>query len=414
MKKKKKKNLKFYFSLLLILILVSLAGAGGYIYYNLSNLSKKSTNSEKILKPIEVNKKTDSVNILVMGVDIGTVGSKNASDPKRTDTMILMHYNPKEKKATLVSIPRDTMVRIDGKRQKINAAHAISGVKGAIDAVQELLNTTVNYYAKVDYSGFREVIDSMGGIDMKINNKMDYDDDTQNLHIHFKKGETVHLDGKKAEEFFRWRKNNDGTGLAEGDIGRIQNQHIFIQKVIQKLKSPTNIPKIPGIVSTITKYVETNMDADSILAYGYDMLKIDKDNIKTYTLQGAPKYVGGISYFVYDKNKNKEVLSELRKNDTDNSNVADKSSLKVSILNGTGVNGLAKKVGEKVKSEGYSDIEVGNTKKTKTSKIILYGIDADKVDSIKQNLNIDNVQTNSRGESKVDIKIIIGKDYLNK
>jgi anionic cell wall polymer biosynthesis LytR-Cps2A-Psr (LCP) family protein len=71
---------------------------------------------------------------------------------------------------------------------------------------------------------------------MEISSNMNYDDDSQNLHIHFEKGETVHLDGEKAEEFFRWRKNNNGTGLAEGDLGRIENQHMFIEKVIDKLK----------------------------------------------------------------------------------------------------------------------------------------------------------------------------------
>ena len=65
---------------------------------------------------------------------------------------------------------------------------------------------------------------------MYIERDMDYDDDAQDLHINFKAGETVHLDGKKAEEFFRWRKNNDGTGFADGDLGRIRNQQAFIER----------------------------------------------------------------------------------------------------------------------------------------------------------------------------------------
>ncbi len=141
-----------------------------------------------------------------MGVDIGDPNSKEASDPKRTDTMLVVNYNPKTKEINIVSVPRDTRVTVNGKKMKINSAHAVNGVNGAIDAVENLLGIEINNYVKVDYEGFRKIIDAIGGVEMEITRNMNYDDPSQNLHIHFQKGTTVHLDGKKAEEFLDGEK----------------------------------------------------------------------------------------------------------------------------------------------------------------------------------------------------------------
>jgi LCP family protein required for cell wall assembly len=222
-----------------------------------------------------------------------------------------MNYNPKTSDINIVSIPRDTLIEINNKNRKINEAHAIGGVGYLIDAAEKLLDVKINYYSKLDYQGFRKIIDTIGPIEMKINRKMDYDDAAQNLHIHFNKGETVKLDGEKAEEFFRWRKNNDGTGLVLGDLDRIENQHLFVQKVIDKFKSPIIVAKMPAVLSTISKYVETNMRPEDIVKYGYLFAKTDKNNISMSTLRGDTEYIQGISYVVYDEKQNTDILNKL-------------------------------------------------------------------------------------------------------
>lgn len=307
---KNKKKYKTIFLTVLTLLVFIIVGTAGYFYYCVSKLNSNSAQSSNV--PIIKPESNSNVNILIMGVDIGTVGNTTSNNPTRTDTMILFNYNPTEKKAAFVSIPRDTLVRFNNKNHKINEVHAIGGVNDSIKAVENLLGVDVNYYGQLNYAGFRKVIDAIGGIDMPIEQNMDYDDGTQNLHIHFKKGETVHLDGEKAEEFFRWRKNNNGTGLATGDLGRIDNQHIFMQKVFEKIKSPSTIIKIPSILSTITNNAETNIDGDSLLKYGYDFSQISKDNITTTTLAGEAKYIRGVSYFIYDKNKNAQLINQLK------------------------------------------------------------------------------------------------------
>jgi polyisoprenyl-teichoic acid--peptidoglycan teichoic acid transferase len=291
-----------------LVICIGLASIG-YLYNFLQQLSGSKSNKAENIKPIAV-KKDEPVNILAMGVDVGIAGSSN-DNAKRTDTILVMNYNPKLEEVNVISIPRDTLIVMNEKYKKINEAHVIGGPAYLIDAVEKLLDIKVNYYGKIDYAGFRKMIDTIGPIEVKINNKMDYDDPTQNLHIHFKKGEIVQLDGKKAEEFFRWRKNNDGTGLSDGDLGRIENQHLFISKVAEKFKSPSIIPKIPSILSVIPSYAESNMSAEDIIKYGYLFSKIDKSKIRFSTIKGDAQYISGISYLIYDEKKNKDILAKL-------------------------------------------------------------------------------------------------------
>ena len=246
----------------LVAIIVLVFG-GIYLYLTGFNNTAVSLSSGLSSDDVKIQSDSKSRNILIMGVDVGTAGSTNVNDPKRTDTMILVHYNAVDKKVSLISVPRDTLAVVNGRNQKINAAHAIGGVNYAVAAVEKLVGVKIDYYAKINYKGFDELIDAIGGVDINITRKMDYDDPTQDLSIHFNKG-LVHLDGKKAEEFFRWRKNSDGSGLANGDLGRIENQHIFITKVMEKVKSPLVIFKISSILTAVKSAIETNMDANEL------------------------------------------------------------------------------------------------------------------------------------------------------
>ena len=224
---------------LTIVILIVLCGI--YLFSFISSLNNNNVISG--VKP----KVNETVNILLLGMDIGDVENASNTSARRTDTMMLLNYNPRTDNIKIVSIPRDTLIEVknahDGNGNyipywKINAAYALGGEQEVIEQVESLLDITVNYLVEIDYAAFRNLIDAVGGVEMYIDRDMYYDDDAQDLHIHFNKGETVLLDGQKAEEFFRWRKNNDGTGLADGDLGRIKNQQKFISALIEKCTNP--------------------------------------------------------------------------------------------------------------------------------------------------------------------------------
>ncbi len=355
----------------------------------------------------------ESVNILLIGTDIGNVNQVDNQADKRTDTIMVLNYNPQNKNLHIVSIPRDTLINVNGKNAKINSAYEIGGYSKIKSEVENLLDININYMVKIDYTAFDEIIDAIGGVDMKIDRNMIYDDPVQNLHINFKAGETVDLDGKKAEEFFRWRENNDGSGFANGDLDRIENQHKFISKVIEKCTSPLMIFRVPKIMSAVGDNVETNMSAFDVLSYGMKFMGLKQENVTMSTIKGTEKTINGESFVVFDKNANKEILAPLTSSSNSKSLVSStsKSDIRIKVLNATKINGLAAKVMKQLSNDGYTKIDTGNIELSDKSSILAN--DSDKSNIIKQDLNIKDIEKkeNKPEYNDYDVIIILGKDY---
>ncbi|WP_253199321.1 LCP family protein [Clostridium tagluense] len=416
MKKKTKRKVNYkkiaIGTIVFVVTAAILIFAGLYLYLSSFNnsavdLSKKGVGSKLSKGEVEqIVKNGESCNILVMGVDVGTPGATNANDPKRTDTLILAHYDAKDKKISMVSIPRDTLIKINNKNQKINAAHAVGGVTYTVDAVEKLLGINIDYYGKINYEGFRKVIDAIGGVDIDIKRTMNYDDPTQNLSIHFEKGK-IHLDGKKAEEFFRWRKNNDGSGLADGDLGRIENQHMFISKIMDKIKSPGILIKVPGILKAIESSAETNMEAKDIIKYGY-IFASNKGQLSMDTIKGDLKLINGQSYLVYNEAQNKTIISKLYDN---KAIYVDKSKLRIKIINGTKKSGLASDFSKYLVEKGYNKPVTENGGTASKSKISVYNGNNDIKTALIKDFKIDNIEFLSSTQEKFDIIVLLGEDH---
>lgn len=247
---------------------------------------------------INVGPSKTHVNVMLLGVD---------KDGTRTDVMIMGHLNLVDKSITMIQIPRDTYVPDNGRRdKKINSAYA-SGVDTTFKEVEMVTGVEVDKYVKIDTSQFRNIIDEMGGIDYDVPIDMHYDDPTQDLHIHIDKGYQT-LDGAKAEQFVRFRQDNNGNGYPEGDVGRLKAQQGFIKEAIKQLFSFKNTLKIPSLVSTFDKMVETNFTNGELLSYMSSVFEIGHENISVITLAGEGEYRYGGSYFFPDKEKNDELI----------------------------------------------------------------------------------------------------------
>ncbi|WP_300380211.1 LCP family protein, partial [Clostridium sp.] len=193
MKKRKRKKRKRIFAFTISLIIALFLGTFAYGYNFISSLKTNSLGTG--IKP---QSKTDPINILVLGMDVGDAENQENKAGRRTDTIMVFNYNPNTKKSHLVSVPRDTLIEVDalesGQYQrywKINAAYALGEEEEVTMHVENLLGININYIVEVDYNAFRKSIDAIGGVDMYIEQDMFYDDDEQNLHINFKGGETV-------------------------------------------------------------------------------------------------------------------------------------------------------------------------------------------------------------------------------
>ena len=353
------------------------------------------------------------VNILLLGMDIGDPNQEDNKDIKRTDTIMVVNYNPETDKITTVSVPRDTLIQNNGNSVKINSAFAIGGYSRIKTEVEGLLNVNINYIVKVDYDAFVDIIDAIGGVKMKIERNMIYDDEGQNLHINFKAGETVKLDGQKAQEFFRWRKNNDGSGFANGDLDRIQNQQKFIAKVIDKCTNPLIVFRIPKIMSAIGNNVETNMSPFSIIKYGLKFMGVSNNDISMLTAAGTPKTINGQSFLVFDKNSNKDIISQLASSEvsSQSENGISKENIKIKILNATKINGLASELKINMNNIGYTKIDTGNTELS--DKTIILSNNKNMLKTISKDLDIKNSgKKDDKAEYKdYDVIIILGKDF---
>lgn len=413
LKRKEKKStvIKRAILALILTIVVLIAIGATYAFSFVSSL-----NNNDLISAVKA-KNNETVNILVLGMDIGDTRNTQNTSARRTDTMMLLNYNPRTDYINIVSIPRDTLIEVENAHDgngnyipywKINAAYALGGEEEVIEQVQDLLDITVNYLVEVDYAAFRNLIDAIGGVEMTIDRDMYYDDDAQDLHINFKKGETVLLDGQKAEEFFRWRKNNDGTGLADGDLGRIKNQQKFISKLIEKCTDPSIITRVPDILKAIKENVVTNMSGTDMVKYGLEM--ISNSGISMETLQGYNERIYGQDFLVVDPTYNESLLESLQiTSEVDNSEVKNKYS--IMVLNGTRVNGLAGNLKIELENLGYSNISVGNFDKTKESTILSNDKELKKM--LSDDTGIKHLSKNKEDEYQdYDAVIIIGEDYL--
>ena len=353
------------------------------------------------------------VNILLLGMDIGDPNQEDNKDIKRTDTIMVVNYNPETDKITTVSVPRDTLIQNNGNSVKINSAFAIGGYSRIKTEVEGLLNVNINYIVKVDYDAFVDIIDAIGGVKMKIERNMIYDDEGQNLHINFKAGETVKLDGQKAQEFFRWRKNNDGSGFANGDLDRIQNQQKFIAKVIDKCTNPLIVFRIPKIMSAIGNNVETNMSPFSIIKYGLKFMGVSNNDISMLTAAGTPKTINGQSFLVFDKNSNKDIISQLASSEvsSQSENGISRENIKIKILNATKINGLASELKINMNNIGYTKIDTGNTELS--DKTVILSNNKNMLKTISKDLDIKNSgKKDDKAEYKdYDVIIILGKEF---
>ncbi len=244
-------------------------------------------------------------NILFLGVD----ASGNPNDlwsGTRTDTIILVNIDPRTKSVNALSIPRDSKVYLPGDNgvNKINAAHAIGGIEMTKRTIEDTLGVHIDRYIMVHDSAVKEIVDAMDGLDVYVEKPMHYNDYSGNLHINFTKGDH-HLTGQQAVEYLRFRHD------ALGDIGRTQRQQWLLRSLLNKLKQPETITKIPDIISVAKKYIKTDMSFYEMSQYAALAKHIDMDKIEVAMLPGAPNQKGYISYWILDPEKTQEVVNRV-------------------------------------------------------------------------------------------------------
>ena len=433
--KKTKKKHRVLKTLLAILLIIALLIAGFVLYSGYKNgwgvkgmIQTAMGQDETKLQDL------DPFTVLILGV------SEDISS-ELTDTIIVASYNPKTQKATLLSIPRDTFVGTNKNRatsyDKINALYQSSPQK-ALEAVNKITGLDITYYLVVRNNALVELVDAIGGVEFNVPIDMDYDDSSQDLHIHLKAGWQT-LNGEQAEWLVRFRHNNDGSSYpaeyGDNDLGRMRTQREFITAVAKQTIQLKNITRIGSFIDIFKDNVETNITNWTMIKdYIPYLVDFDTQNIQAEALPGTTATYNRLSFFVHDEDETEELIEELFSiqnesntegatnttnstsnatiSNTNSSSTINNSSIKIEVLNGSGDSTLLTKVTKELKAEGYNVYKTGTTTTTaKTTIVNKTAVQSTILDDIKEVLGVGNISSSLSTSSTVDITVIIGRDY---
>ncbi len=237
-------------------------------------------------------------NILLVGVD---------EDGYRTDTMMVATYDNENKRVAVMQLPRDTYVHNNGRRdKKLNSAY-YSGIDQLKEEVKIAYGIETHKYVEVNLEAFRKLIDAIGGVETVVPFNMVYDDPTQDFHIYLLAKKDANgtplpqlLDGKKAEQFVRFRKNNDGSGYPMGDLQRMEAQKQFIMDTVKQMISIDGLKNIDELIKIAQENLKTDLTFEEIYSYCTAVLTLEDGKIEFITAPGEAADLPGGSYFVVD------------------------------------------------------------------------------------------------------------------
>lgn len=434
-KKKKKKKIGKKILLLCLFILLVIGGVFAYrVHRNGGGLSGML--ATMVGHDENTKKNLGEFKVLLLGI------STDQENVDLTDTIMVASYNPNTQKATLLSIPRDTYTGKNPAKatayEKINSLYSRKHRPDeTLEAVNEITGLNIEYYVVIKTEALIKLVDVIDGITYNVPIDMDYDDPTQDLHIHLKAGEQE-LDGDKAEQLVRFRHNNDGTSYPEeygdNDLGRMRTQREFIMEVVRQTAQPGNIFKLGSILDVAKENVVTNIDFNVAKDYIPYVVEFNTENLLTDMLPGTtPDWdkTNGVSIFVYDKYETNKLIQELfhnrdieeidetedmtEGNTTGNqttTNSINKADIVLEVLNGSGDSDNLQKVVNQLKGSGYKVTRTGNTNTTsKTTIINKKAVKETILKNMKDVMGIGTIETSESTSSKVDVTIIIGKDY---
>jgi polyisoprenyl-teichoic acid--peptidoglycan teichoic acid transferase len=428
---KKPKLVLYMLGLFLLFLTAAISAAIGAISALLAPVEPQiisrvldATGLDDISSPRSGYRLSRPVNISIVGID--RVPNTTANSPKifngRSDTILLLRLDPRDKSISLLSVPRDTKVEIPGIAfSKINEANPRGGSALTTRLLSSMLNNvTIERYVRVSTGAFRELVDLLGGVEVFVPRAMSYTDRTQKLRINLVQGWQT-LNGEQAEQFARFR--NDGLG----DVGRIGRQQSLIQAVRNRLTSPSVLVRLPEIIRLMQKYVDTNLKFDEILTIANFGLQLEPGNFKMVMLPGRSSSKEGDlrSYWIVDDDGRdrvmtqyfKQSLSDFAQGRFRNQNqTALSTQLKIAIQNASSNPKTAKTLASFLKTKGFSNVYVVKDwpDKQRHSQIIVQQGDLEAANSLQKLLGNGKIEAASTGEIPSDLTLRIGEDLVKR
>lgn len=404
---------------LLVLLVVAVAGIS-YIVTSVSVVLSEiydplPPETPKAIRAVPVLE-GERINVLVMGLD---------DEALRSDTMLLVSVDAESRKVGVLQLPRDTRARLAGKGtiEKINGAYAY-GVQDrefpaplrAMKTAEDLLGVRVHYHVTIDMEGFARIIDSIGGVWIDVPFLMEYDDPYQNLHIHLQPGRQK-LSGAEALKYVRWRKNNDGTGYPDGDLGRIRAQQQFMSAVLEGLFKPSNLPFLMNQAVTVSRYVESTVEPARVVSLAKLAVSLKTGDIEFATLPGVDAYLWDnqeqkrLSFFLPDPQATQELVDRLVRGIDRRYN----ATVRVQVMT-AGDSDKAEALAQQLAAQGYDVKPAGRANQSAPAamRVLDHGQEPQKARVVGRSLvalgyTVEIVRAPD-AEQSADVTVLIGRD----
>lgn len=368
----------------------------------------------------------ERINVLLLGID----RRQGEHGPWRTDTMIVASLDPKTKSAAMLSIPRDLYLPIPAPgadSNRINTANFYGdqtnypggGPALAKKTVEYNFAIPMHYYVLVDFNGFRQIIDALGGIDIDVPEAIDDPEypteDYGVTHLQIPAG-LQHMDGELALKYARSRKSTS-------DFDRSQRQMQVILATRDKALRANALAQAPQLLQHLRETIETDMTPEQMLALAPVAAQVRADSIKTRAIDLSMTYEiklnTGADVLWPDREKIGALINEMFST-PQAANVTSISPLKaeaarIIILNGTTKDGLAAMASRYLKNNGFNVTQIGNAERRDYTKTVLVDL-ANKpatLQWLQLRFHIDaaNIRHNPTAQPDSDIRIILGSDW---
>ena len=341
-----------------------------------------------------------------------------------SDSMLLLRFDPEQEKVSVLSIPRDTRVYIEGYGvRKINHANEYGGPALTASVASELLGgIKIDRYVRVNVQGVEKLIDALGGVTVNVPKDMKYNDFSQHLYIDLKKG-VQHLDGDKAMQFLRYR--HDGLG----DISRVQRQQMLMRATVEQTLKPATVIKVPKLLSVIQSHLDTNLTVRELMALSNFASKSDRSDVKMMMLPGD--FNSGkerVSYWLPNYRSINKLMSqhfalpvdelgdELSDRHYANLNrVSDISNprIRISVQDSTKSQKALQSALDMLREAGYRQVYASRNWQDPlpTTRVIAQSGDDEAAEEVRSILGVGEVVVESTGSIRSDVTIQLGRDW---
>ncbi|WP_214892610.1 LCP family protein [Exiguobacterium sp. H66] len=306
----KRKSKRSWFKIFVTVFLIVLVTGGATFAYvahktfqTANKTEVKLSRGEKSEKrPAAVDLTKDHFSVLLVGTD-----ERPGDTTSRSDTMIVATFNKAEKKVSMLSIPRDSLVMIPsvGYEDKINHSYAFGGIDSTIETVENLLDIPIDYYGSINFNGVVAIVDAIGGVDVDVKLPIDtLDSSDQQSGVKLDPGVQT-LTGEEALAYARMRYEDP-----EGDIGRTKRQQQILQAIIDESTSLGSITKLNQLMQATGDNFQTNMS----LTEAFQLQPFVKSlaTVNRIDLEGSDARINGGYYYKLDEESLQEAKNMLK------------------------------------------------------------------------------------------------------